>query len=377
MSGSDDLDGGETQTLRLAAALRDPSGCQPLDMSDVRAADDHGIASLLFAGLRRTSAWDRQPAAVQRALANIAREAALLDVVRRADLTRVLAAAEAEGIRVLVFKGAALAWTHYDEPWHRSRIDTDLLVRESDSHRTSALFERLGYRWDPGAVGEVVTAQFQYVGMRSQMQVAYDVHWRIANPLVFADACSFDELEHDSVVIEPLGSARAPDDVHAMLIACIHRVAHHYDDDTLIRLLDIDRLARGLSADGWESLERVAAEKQVIAVVRRGLERAKRFFDTPVPAGFVERAPSASAEPCAAYLAARITRVDILRSDLRALRSWRARAQLVREHLFPPAWYMFATSGTTSRLALPRLYAMRIVRGAAAWFRPLRRGAAG
>jgi hypothetical protein len=209
------------------------------------------------------------------------------------------------------------------------------------------------------------------------MQVAYDVHWRIANPLVFADACAFDELEHDRVTIGPLGSARAPDDVHAMLIACIHRVAHHYDDDKLIRLLDIDRLARGLSADGWESLERVAAEKQVIAVVRRGLERAERFFDTPVPAGFVERASSASAEPCAAYLAARITRVAILRSDLRALRSWRARAQLVREHLFPPAWYMFARSGTTSRLALPLLYAMRIVRGSAAWLRPLRRRASG
>jgi hypothetical protein len=376
MSGPDDLDGGETQTSRLAAALRDPAGCHLLDMSDVRAADDHGIASLLFAALRRTGAWDRERDAVRHALANMAREAALLDVIRQTDLARVLAAAAAEGIRVLVFKGAALAWTHYDEPWLRSRIDTDLLVRESDARRMSALFERLGYRWDLGAVGEVVTAQFQYVGKRSQMQLAYDVHWRIANPLVFADACSFDELERDSVTITPLG-ARAPADVHALIIACIHRVAHHYGDDTLIRLVDIDRLARGLSGNGWERLERVAAEKRVLAVVRRGLERAKRFFDTPVPGGFVECAPSATVEPCAAYLAARITRVDIMRSDLRALRSWRARARLVREHLFPPAWYMFARSGTTSHLALPRLYAMRIVRGAAAWFRPLRRRVAG
>src|SRR5215469_18271151 len=76
MSGADDLDGGETQTLRLAAALRDPSRCQPLDMSDVLAADDHGVASLLFAALRQTAAWDRQPDSVQPALANMAREAA-------------------------------------------------------------------------------------------------------------------------------------------------------------------------------------------------------------------------------------------------------------------------------------------------------------
>ena len=71
----------------------------------------------------------------------------------------------------------------------------------------------------------------------------------------------------------------------------------------------------------------------------------------------------------AIYLDRHARKVDRLAADLRALPGWRSRLRLLREHLFPPAEYMFATSGRSARALLPALYVRRIARGALAWFR--------
>jgi hypothetical protein len=56
-----------------------------------------------------------------------------------------------------------------------------------------------------------------------------------------------------------------------------------------------------------------------------------------------------------------------LRSDLRALPDWRARARLLQEHLFPSVMYMRARYGVQSNVLVPALYLWRIVRGAPKW----------
>jgi hypothetical protein len=50
---------------------------------------------------------------------------------------------------------------------------------------------------------------------------------------------------------------------------------------------------------------------------------------------------------------------DILRSDLLALRGWRAPARLLREHLLPPRGYILASYGRTRASLLPALYLHR------------------
>jgi len=61
--------------------------------------------------------------------------------------------------------------------------------------------------------------------------------------------------------------------------------------------------------------------------------------------------------------------VDFVRSDLRALPTWRARARLVREHLFPDPAFVLESHGVSSRMLLPVLYATRIAGGLAGWLR--------
>ena len=55
------------------------------------------------------------------------------------------------------------------------------------------------------------------------------------------------------------------------------------------------------------------------------------------------------------------SQTDLLRHDLQALPTWRARWQLVREHLFPASSYMRAKYGVRSNLLLPALYSWRVV----------------
>jgi hypothetical protein len=63
------------------------------------------------------------------------------------------------------------------------------------------------------------------------------------------------------------------------------------------------------------------------------------------------------------------TQAGVLRLDLDALPTWRARCRLMREHLVPSPGYMRARYGVRSTLLLPGLYIWRVLAGAPKWFR--------
>src|SRR2546422_360864 len=181
-------------------------------------------------------------------------------------------------------------------------------------------------------------------------------------------------LAPESGPLPALGpAARSISDVHALLVACTHRVAHHYDSDSLLFLYDIDRLSRAFDDRSWDRFVVLALAQRVARVCARGLTLAMEVFGSPAPLQVLDAlAAPGSSEPSAAYLRGRLRRVDILRSDLESLRDWRARAKLLREHLLPAPAYILHSYGGAHRYLLPVLYLHRIVHGAFEWFRPLR-----
>jgi putative nucleotidyltransferase-like protein len=360
----------------LAACLRHPpllpSGSLTLDLCD--SAERHGVAALLYRTLRDAQLLDDQPAAVRERLTRDARNAMMLEAIRHDEVRRVLDTLAADGVAPLLFKGAALAHVCYAEPWLRSRTDTDLLIRGEDRDRTSAALAQAGYTRVPRPAGAHVTHQSIHVSRPNGIDVVLDVHWKVADPQAFAELFSYGELAAEAVAIPALGrAARTVSLVHAMLIACTHRVAHHFDDDTLVFVNDIDLLARRFGPPEWSRLIVIAGEKRIRAVVGRGLEVATQHFGTSVPAEVrSELVASTASEPTAAYVGRRLRKVDILFSDLRELRNTRSRFRLLAEHLFPPQAFMVEMFGPTPRVLLPFRYLERIIRGAAGWFRPLR-----
>ena len=344
-----------------------------LDAELLEAVYRWNLGPLLYRALRATGAWAGQSKDMRDALSRIAAEAAIADRLRVDADRSVIAALTDAGVAPLLFKGAALAHRCYPDSWLRPRVDTDLLIRERDQETAASVLEQLGFRRAARPTGGHVTHQFTYFAMANAVRTDYDVHWKIADPQVFADVVAYDELAREAVPIPALGpGARAIGDVHALIVACTHRVAHHFDTDDLLFLYDIDVLARRFDEDEWDRMAMLASEKRMRAVCARGLALSQQRFSTPVPARVMATLTAAAAEePSAAYLAGGLRRVDILRSDLESLPGWRARARLLREHLLPSPAYMRASYGRESTLLLPALYAHRIVRGALKWFRPL------
>jgi hypothetical protein len=344
----------------ISALLREGAPPEVSVPADVLAAARAEGIHLLLADRLRLAAMDEE-----------LREAAVVEALRARELRTVLAGLPA-GVRPIVFKGAALAQTHYPRSELRPRADTDLMIRSSDRDAVAHALIGLGYDRMPEVDGEEAVGQFHFQRHDSNgLFHALDVHWRVSNVRVFADVLTYDELTRDAVALPALGPhAWAPSPVHALLVACVHRVAHHGDTDDLLWLFDVYLLARAFTSRERDEFTALASERRMRAVCAKALTLADELFGG-VDAEWMTAlsAPASVSEPSAAFLGGGLRQVDILKSDLAATEGWRSRATLLREHLFPSAAFMYERYGRRAKLALPGLYMHRIVTGLPKWFR--------
>ena len=359
-------------TEQLARLVRSDNAGSPFDAGhfpdpDVLcdALEHHGILPLVADRVAQFEpAW---PEALTTAVRDRARFHAASDLAAEVELRRVVIALDAAGLRPIVFKGAHLAYTDYERPDLRPRLDTDVLIPADPTARQSAheVLTAFGYASPPHAGGDLVMTQRSYALRREGRLVhVVDVHWRIANPQVFALVLLHDEIARESIHVPRIAAeARVPSAPHALLIACVHRVAHHADSDHLIWLLDIDRLVRRLTSDEWTRFNELCRERQVTAVCGRSLERATSLLGTPLP-----ELAADGAEPSAGFPETHRDSAHAALSDFRALRSTRDRARFTREHLLPPAPYMREVYARGSHAPLAWLYAKRLILGARAWW---------
>lgn len=307
--------------------------------------------------------------------ASLAREmriAAVTEAVRSAEAVRVAAALEQAGAQPLVFKGAALARTHYPEPWLRPRLDTDILIAPARRDAAMQALAALGYERPPFVSGRHVMHQAPFVRPGpAGLEHVVDLHWRIANVEAVAALRTHEELFARAASLDTGGEplrVPAPDD--ALLLALAHRAAHHADSLELLWLYDIHRLAEALTPPQWDHVLRVAGERAMRAVCARGLDLAASTLGTVVPGRVMEGLRVAGAvEPAAAFLRGDMRPVDRLWVELRALGPRRG-LHLIREHLFPPASYVAEVYAVRRKWLLPAFYARRLVFGVARWFTP-------
>ena len=332
-------------------------------------AEAHGVLPLVA---ERVTADAGVPSALRTTLGVEARRHAALDAAREVELGRLLSALDARSVRALLMKGAHLAYSHYLRPDLRPRIDTDLLIARKDREVAVAVLAERGYEGTGHVVGTLVMYQACYVKRPHGVPLhVVDLHWKVANPQVFSDLVSYEELKASAVALPALGiGAWGLSDVHALLIACVHRVAHHYDAEMLIWLYDVHLVASRLSRAEWHTFEDLCVGRGVAHVCLRSLERASAAFGTMLPP-FVtsasERVVSATEAATAAFLEPGRRHVEQVVGDLRALPSWGDRARLVRQHVFPPASYMRGSYAPSSGAPLAVLYVRRAVHGAWKW----------
>ena len=217
-------------TADLADVLRHPSHLDALlaregEASVVARANDEGVIEML-AWARPDVPWlsARRRAAI---LAESAREA--LEIALFEHLNRM-------GIVASVMKGASIARTHYPEPWCRSRLDLDLLIRNTDRAAVFAALGRLGYTAAGRLSGAIVNHQELFErAMTPGLKHMIDVHWEATNRVAFVQRLPAGELLRRSRAATWAGGlVRELDPIDSLILASIHRAAHHPTDPHLI-----------------------------------------------------------------------------------------------------------------------------------------------
>ena len=329
-------------------------------------AEAHGVLPLVAEQLAA-----RVPAVRRHSLDDRLRRRVAADLVRERELVRLLEAFHDAGVAVLVIKGAHLAFTLYPRPDLRPRVDSDLLVALDDVERADEVLRSLDYQPVPQVAADLVMYQRSYE-RRYVAGVAHtvDLHWRLSNPQRFGDALSHAELLGRARPIPALGTgALGPGTVDALLIACIHRIAHHLDAERLIWSYDIHLLAETLEPCEWQELIARARERQVALACHRGLASAREHFATSLPASLMEGlAVAARTErSMRAYLDGHSRHISRVVDDFRSAGSIRRALRMARQHMLPPPAYMREVYAPASSAPLPWLYARRVWGGARRW----------
>jgi hypothetical protein len=315
---------------------------------------------------------DRLPPAFVAGLRAGAHQQAARELLRRAELQCVIAALHEHGVRPLLMKGASLAYDVYPDPASRVHADVDMLIPDADVEPTRQCLADRGYTSEPEVAGRLVSYQFHRERTDAHgLRHLYDVHWKIANPQRFAAAVAFDELAADAVPLPLLGpQARGLGRAHALWLACVHRAAHHYDQESLVWLYDVHLLAATLDDDAWARVVALAGRTGVRRICLRALLLARDCLGTGIAPGVIAALEAAPAdEPSTLFLRPGVRKLDVLLDDVRMLPGWRPRLALLKEHLFPGAAYMRRTYARGSSAPTAWLYLRRIAGGASKWIR--------
>jgi hypothetical protein len=333
------------------------------------AAHDHDVDVLVRHLSRARGGWPLLSARLRAALDTRARNESVLNILRSRELGRVLHRLRDARLPVFVIKGAAIAHTHYPAPYLRPRYDTDLLVRKDDFARAGLTLVEMGYRRVNSVSREAVRTQWTFERRLAGGIPEYiDLHWAISNRPLFADMLTFDELLTDAVAIKSHVTDAlefdTPGPVHALLLACIHRVAHHNGWPKLIWLYDMKLLADGLSALEWRRFHELASVKQIGSLCREALTTTSATVGLSSQAKIAMiGSHSRTAEPSAAYLGSVGTRWRSLALDLLSAPGLLAKLRLVVGHAFPDTAYMRAAYGTSGTVGLATAYLRRVVVG--------------
>ena len=318
----------------------------------------HGVLALLGHWPHTQSALLGHTKHMQSVRAEHARTA-LLDALHRTalnDLSGVFANAAIPG---LVIKGAALALSHYSSPGLRPRVDTDLFIEPSKQLLAHQIL--LDTNWQPLAsnFSAVVLPERTYQKRFSGALISLDLHWALSARPILARALPFDTLYANSVAFDAPGHWQMPCSVDALLIAAVHRIGHHRDQERYIWLYDVHLLWQVMTPTEQETTLSRAETLGLCAILYDALASCQVLFHSNIFAAQLTRLQSAKNDPGAAL-------INHSGSDFAfdwRFASWRERYALVKQRVWAEPEYLRtrfnAKHAPLSWLQLRRWFASR------------------
>lgn len=255
----------------------------------------HGIVLLLWEKDPVAAGW---PADLTATLRKEAMAQSFWESSHHAVISDLIEALIETGIRPVVMKGTALAYSLYPHPAQRRRGDTDILIPKGARPRARSALAAKGFR----RVGDSLNLQEMWCASgREGFDHLIDLHWRIN-----ASANVSRHLERGDMLLKDLRiDALSPhalrtDPLVNLILVCINRSQHQafgyssegrklFDGDRLIWAVDLDLTCASLDRSEWERLVRIVDQTGSAVPVRTGLEFAERMLGTPIPEDVTER----------------------------------------------------------------------------------------
>lgn len=264
----------------------------------------------------------------------------------------------------VVFKGTALAYSEYSQPWQRPRTDTDLLISRDQINLFTDVFTQLGYERLFAISGKYISYQATF-GKRlvGNATINIDVHWRINNRQCLANTYSLTQLHQSGQALSAFAAAPiSPCQVDSLLIACLHRLGHHHKEERLAWLYDIHLLASQLDTEQWSDVINKAIDKKISALCLNGLKTCKQYFASHIPEHVIEELNTAArkSESSQIFLNRKATDWALTVNDVRSIKGILGKLHFIAENIFPPASYIRERMGTDSVF---HGYVLRALRG--------------
>lgn len=267
----------------VAAAAADPR----LDWARFASAvDRHRVAAFAHDGLTRAGITSA-PAPFTEALARRAAADSLLNLVFVREAHRLVAALRAEGIDVLVLKGAGLMMQAYGDLAVRQGRDLDLLVPAGHALRAGAICEEAGYVRvsPPPGISDARMARWlrwrkDFIYQRHGEDVVLELHFRpVVNPLLAPEL----DLQEGRREITLPGGRTLPAPAGPALYAylCLHGALCAWF--RMKWLADIVALTADLSDAELTALHEAAAARGVGRASGQALLLAQAVFGRPLP----------------------------------------------------------------------------------------------
>ncbi len=358
----------------LAACLRGETAGWSCEWGDIRPVWDrvrfHGIAGLL--ARQPVADW---PDALRALISEEARIQAFWEESHRAMLTGLLEVLAAHGVRNLLMKGSALAYSTYPDPSTRRRGDSDLLVMPGQLAVTRRLLVERGFtrRDDPhGLFFQEVWLSDTGIGIVH----ALDLHWQPSDSPALQPVLPAKEFFATSQPLPRLSPhAAMPSAVLTFMQGALNQAWHGAKgyfvgeerlagEGRLVWAWDNHFLAAGFSDNEWSALAELAIRRDVAALCLAALELARDRCATRVPNHVLEWLREAPQDTLLVRHLKEKNRIAAFFTDLAAIPELRARYAFVLGHTLPHSRHLRRKYPAQSHWPLPLLHMRRIAEAA-------------
>lgn len=315
------------------------------------------------------------PLPLKQDLRNAYHRNACRNTVLLGELTKVLHHLAAQGVDVIVLKGAALASMVYKNIAVRPMCDLDLLIRQQDLPVARQVLAAIGYTSKYAEMQTGFNEEFrneEALYKPGLVDTYVDLHWRLVSPSYYQRTLSSDWFWETALPTQIGGApALVLGNEAQVLYLCAHLLLHH-SGHGLLWLHDVASVLTFYQAQiDWEQILIQSQAYNLVLSVRQILTQVADEYHAPIPAHVLEQLhvlhPSSDEEQVFTWRTAKHQTMALrLFTDVVGMPNWLQALHLAWNTLFPTRAYMQHRYTILHPALVPLYYPYR-------WFRGLKR----